>query len=239
MFLTYLALGLGVLVLVLLAMRWIAAANPATLAAVLKWLAIALGVGGFVLLISRGGIGLLVMILAALLPLLSRWQALASRLRAAAGPARGQASRIHGKYVSMELDHDSGTLDGAVLAGRHQGRRLRDLSLAELLELRIECLADDPDSLALVEAYLDRIHGAAWRANEAGAGTAGAGATGGFSTAMTRDEALQILGLGPSAGIEEIREAHRRLMQKLHPDHGGTNYLAAKINQAKEVLLGA
>ena len=55
---------------------------------------------------------------------------------------------------------------------------------------------------------------------------------------MSREEACQVLGLQPGAGIDEIRAAHRRLIARLHPDQGGGDYLARKINEARDVLLG-
>ena len=105
-----------------------------------------------------------------------------------------------------------------------------------------ECRAEDAQSAAGLEAYLDKTAGETWR-EAAGAGTGGAGAGAGAGGPSgggprSRDEALEILGLEPGATRDEVREAHRRLMQKVHPDHGGSNYLAAKINQAKELLLG-
>lgn len=136
--------------------------------------------------------------------------------------------------VEMELDHDSGDMNGTVLAGRFTGKSLSELSDAELKALWEEA-SRDAQSLALVEAYLDRrLSG--WREHfqsdgaERQGGAAGAGA-------MTDEEAYQILGLSPGAGDAEIRAAHRRLMQRLHPDHGGTTFLAAKLNEAKDTLL--
>ena len=119
------------------------------------------------------------------------------------------------------------------------GRRLEELELDELVELWRECHAADRQSAAVLEAYLDRSQGESWReAAGAAAGSEGGGA-GGDGGAMSQDEAYSILGLEPGASKDEVREAHRRLMQKVHPDHGGSNYLAAKINEAKDLLLGA
>ena len=179
---------------------------------------------------------LLLPLLPLLLLMLLRSRALWQRIKAAAGPTPGQASEIATRFLKMTLDHDSGVMSGEVLDGRFAGRRLEELGLAELVELWRECRAEDTQSAAVLEAYLDRTQGESWR-EAAGAAPGGesAAADGG---PMTREEAYGILGLEPGAGEAEIREAHRRLMQKIHPDHGGSNYLAAKINQAKDLLLG-
>jgi hypothetical protein len=126
-------------------------------------------------------------------------------------------------------------MNGVVLEGTFAGKQLHELDLEDLVKLFRECRMADEESAALIQAYLDRVHGEGWRA-KAGARTdyrppPGAGK-------MTREEACQVLGLAPGASREEIIEAHRRLMQKLHPDRGGSDYLAAMINQAKDMLLG-
>lgn len=135
-------------------------------------------------------------------------------------------------------------MTGEVLRGRFQGRSLGDLGLAELLDLLQECRAGDSQSAAILEAYLDRTRQEDWRAGapgagEHGAGEHGSGSAGSRSTggAMTREEAYEVLGLQPGASEGEIKDAHRRLMLKMHPDQGGSTYLAAKINQAKDLLL--
>ena len=146
----------------------------------------------------------------------------------------GRTSSIRTRFLEMTLDHDSGNMDGVVLEGDYRGRRLSELGLDQLVELLAVYRVQDPQSAAVLEAYLDRTEGETWRDNVEGDG-APASPGGGQ---MTREEALAILGLQAGAGKEEIREAHRRLMQKLHPDRGGSDYLAATINQAKRVLLG-
>jgi hypothetical protein len=132
-------------------------------------------------------------------------------------------------YLRMRLDHDTGAMSGTVLRGRFQGRHLGELASEELIELWHECRVGDEQAAKLLEAYLD--HSApGWREASRAAGNAG--------DAMTREEAYAILGLAVDAGEAEIREAYHRLMMNMHPDRGGSTYLAAKINRAREVLLG-
>jgi DnaJ domain len=124
-----------------------------------------------------------------------------------------------------------------VLRGRYAGRSLASLGLAELLDLITDCQRDDPRSVPLIETYLDRRQ-PDWRDHAAG-GPQGADQSAASPAAGTMDEATawSILGLAPGASEVEIKAAHRRLMTKLHPDHGGSGYLAAQLNQAKDLLL--
>jgi hypothetical protein len=152
-----------------------------------------------------------------------------------AQPRTGSVSRVRSALIEMELDHDSGTMNGSVLAGRRAGARLSDLGQAGLLELYQECLAGDPDGVRLLEAYLDRRF-PAWREDAERDSHTRPGARP-QAGAMTEQEAYEVLGLQSGASLEEIRQAHRTLMKKLHPDQGGSTYLAARVNQAKEILL--
>lgn len=149
-------------------------------------------------------------------------------------PSDGQTSRVRTAWVEMELDHDSGDMRGTILQGAYAGRLLSDLDRNALLAFCAEANAD-PDSKRLLEAYLDRTFGPDWRQKEEPRreeppprGRAG----------MSRAEALIVLGLDEGASDDEIRDAHRRLMKMYHPDLGGSDYLAAKVNEAKDVLLG-
>jgi hypothetical protein len=149
---------------------------------------------------------------------------------AAAGPSTGQSSDVRTRFVHMTLDHDSGTMTGVVLEGRFEGRRLEDLDLEALRSLYAEASVDQ-QSRAVLETYLERAHGDAWRASH------GANRATVAETTMSEGEARRVLGVTEDATREEIIEAHRRLMQKLHPDRGGSTYLAAQINLAKRTLL--
>jgi len=142
----------------------------------------------------------------------------------------GQQSELNTRFFAMTLDHDSGRMDGRVLEGRHEGHMLSDLALADLLSLLQE-VAVDPDSENVLRAYLERVH-PEW-ADQADAGEAPGRQDGNLSV----NDAYDILGLEPGAGRDEVRAAHRRLIKSIHPDHGGSNWLAARINEAREVLL--
>lgn len=156
------------------------------------------------------------------------------RRRQSARKSPGKRSTVRTAALDMELDHDTGRLEGVVLAGRHEGRVLGEMDLASLIELRAD-LGSDGESLQLLETYLDGRF-PAWREDaDADIGDRQRGTPG--SSAMTEQEAYQILGLEAGASAADIRKAHRRLMQRLHPDLGGSSFLAARINQAKDLLL--
>jgi DnaJ domain len=146
--------------------------------------------------------------------------------------SEGQKSRVATTTLAMELDHDTGTMTGEVLAGPWRGKRLEDLSPDALLSLYEYCGTANDQSISLLEAWLDR-NKPNWRDTWAGDRKAQSSGTG----TMTRDEAFAVLGLQSNASAQEIKNAHRRLMKDFHPDRGGSDYLAAKINQAKDILL--
>ena len=147
---------------------------------------------------------------------------------------KGQRSTVRTAALEMELDHDTGGLEGIVLAGRHEQKMLSAMSLKQLEELYKE-LAGDSESRQLLETYLDGRF-PAWRENVKSNGGDRHGVAPG-SGPMTKEEAYKVLGLEAGATSADIRKAHRRLMQRLHPDLGGTSFLAARINEAKDVLL--
>lgn len=232
----YLLLGVAIFVALVLLTKWFASAPPAQIAKAIRWGG-AILIGALVaFLAARGQLQAALVALAFYIPLFLRWRAVWRRLKSAAGPTPGQASSAETGWLRMTLDHDTGAMNGEVLKGRFKGRRLEEMTLENLLELVAECRSADPQSAAVLEAFLDRVHGAEWR--EAAEARAGAGGAPGRATGpMTRQEAHEILGLEDGASAEEIKAAHRHLMLKLHPDHGGSTYLATKINQAKDVLL--
>jgi hypothetical protein len=144
----------------------------------------------------------------------------------------GQTSQVRSQFLDMNLDHDSGQMSGTILAGEHAGRALDEFDLAALLAM---APSFDAESVALLESYLDRRF-PAWRQNAQGNG-AGGQRRAPPSGKMTAEEAYQILGLQPGASRDDIGRAHRALMKKLHPDQGGSTYLAARVNEAKDTLL--
>lgn len=248
----YLVAGAGALLALFVLGRLFVSANPAALARGLRVILIALALLLALLVLARG-LPFLAAILGAVAAfgwksgLLLRLLSLAGMWRAAraaaggagpfgpapgAGPAGGTASEARTDWLAMQLDHATGRIDGSVVRGPFAGRRLDDLSEDELHELWL-AVRPDAQSLRLLEAWLDR-GGADWRGRFRARGGAAADSGGG---AMTREEALSILGLEEGAGPEEVKAAHRELMQKLHPDHGGSGYFAAKLNQAKALLL--
>lgn len=225
--------GLFGLVMTLGLLRLFANAKPAQVKTALIWGGGTLGVVLLVafLVSGRGAQALWALVLFG--PAL--WRGLqamrAARTFARGGAASpGQASDVETSHLAMGLDHDSGRMFGRVKAGRFAGRELADLDLPLLLDLLADLAAADPEGMPLLEAWLDRAH-PDWR----DAAPPPPRAPGG---AMTRAEAFEVLGLAEGADETAIRAAHRRLMRAAHPDQGGSDWLASRLNEARDVLLG-
>ncbi len=224
-----------IIVGVILAVRWFN--NQSALGKAPDPFKVALYVAGGIILLAliTGRLNPLIAMVAAAIPAMQRLSAvkqLFDRFRSSSGPSSGGASTISTAMFEMQLDHDSGELTGKILNGQYAGKQLNDLSQSQLMDLMRECQVTDEQSAAVLTAYLDRKFGSAWRHGEHADQ-----ATELSSSHMNEIQAREILGLSPQAGRKEIVEAHKKLIQKLHPDRGGSNYLAIKVNQARDYLL--
>ena len=183
--------------------------------------------GVLLTLLRRGAIGIPLIILG-----VSWWRK--NRSKRPISSAEGEKSTVRSANLEMELDHDTGEMDGTLLTGRLQGVRLSSLSEEEILSLYFD-FRSDTDSISLLESFLDRYY-PDWRDRVDSDAFKNQSDTSGFDK-MTRQEAYQILGLEPDSSQEEIHQAWRRLIKGVHPDSGGSAFLAAKINNARDILL--
>jgi DnaJ domain len=227
----YFLAGCALLILFILGMRAFARADPRKVTVVARKAGgvAALAAAGF--LILRGALPIAIPLAVFGLSLLGR----VSGSPFGSSGTSGQKSQVRTDRLEMALDHDTGDMDGNVLAGRFARRTLSSLGDPELMELLQEFRADGAQEAALIEAYLDwRLPG--WRDRDTEERTkAGRSRSKG---GMSAEEAYAVLGVGPGASEDDIKQAHRKLMKKMHPDQGGSTYLAARINEAKEILLG-
>jgi hypothetical protein len=229
-------LALGGLAAIVLAIKWFLRANPSTIARGSRRILLVLGgfaIGGLLIFSIRflpevlpELLGLAALLGTALLTRLLRGRP----ARDFGTPGTGRRTEVRTAFLRAWIDHGTGDVGGAVMAGRLAGRTLESLAEGELLDLQKEVSAD-PDSVRVLEAYLDRRLGSGWRNERQSAPPMP-------KADLSRAEALAVLGLSEGATADEIRAAHRRLIQKVHPDVGGSADLAARINRAKEVLLG-
>ncbi|HIJ62183.1 MAG TPA: molecular chaperone DnaJ [Rhodospirillaceae bacterium] len=238
---TLVVAGCLLLVAIMMVARWFVTASPAIVLRTAKWTGVLLALGGGTLLMVSGRLGWLLALVAGLSPWVLRAMHARNALRAVrfafermapGGPGPGRVSRVETQFLRMTLDHDAGTLSGEILDGPFRGRKLSQLSFDEAIELSRQCAADSR-SAQVLEAWLDRT----WPdwAERSASRQPPPPAPGGEQ--MSRAEALDVLGLSGDAKAEDIKAAHRRLMGLIHPDRGGSNYLAAKINRAKDILL--
>ncbi len=210
---------------------WLILTNPAQKSAALVTTGgpfVLITLGALLTLLQRGVIGIPLIIIGI------SWLRRGRPVRSA-GSSSGRSSTVRSAHLEMELDHDSGEMDGTILTGPREGTRLSSLDLNELLDFYADACSD-PDSAALLESYLDRCH-PGWQ-ERVNRDDFNRGGTASGGEPMTREEAYQILGLEPGASREDIHQAYRRLIKGVHPDSGGSAFLTAKINAAKDLLLG-
>ncbi len=239
----------ALLVVLFFAVRTLMRAAPAKSAALIKRFAWIAAILVFLFLLLTGRLPWLFALVAAAIPLLRRvlpylrhvpfvyslWSRFAKPLGQNSKSVNGQHSSVSSNYIQMTLDHASGAMNGTVLQGRFKDMHLQAMSLTQLLTLFHE-IQNDHDSVALLQTYLDHAH-RNWREQAQSAGANQYSKESGNSASLSHSEACQILGVEMDADRAEIIAAHKRLMQKIHPDRGGSPYLAAKINQAKDFLL--
>jgi len=233
----YFILGVCLLAAFCLITKFVVTTNPKGLARFLRISACSFCTIAaiFLLITGRVALGLPLAFIAA--ALLRRWALprLGPKMSQRPGASHGNTSNVATDYLKLELDHDTGAMRGEILQGAFKGHQFTDLKQEQIIELLAECQRHDGQSAQILEAYLDRSYGPEWR-HQAESNNEWRQANAG---PMTKEEAREILNLGTNPSPSEIREAHKRLMLKLHPDKGGSSYLAAKINQAKDILLGA
>jgi hypothetical protein len=232
----YLLIGCGIAFLLWLLLRSLVDAPPKKIIAGAKIAGAGVGILGALFLLFTGRLWSVLALGSAFAPALMRFFKSWQIGQGGTAQTHTEDTSVETRLLRMTLDHATGAMDGLVREGKMRGRKLSELGLDALLELLAEARLDDPDSAPLLEAFLDRA-APDWRSH-------GGGASGEAPPAsnprggMTRAEAARLLGVAEDADEATIKAAHRRLMMKVHPDHGGTDELAARLNDAKRVLLG-
>ncbi len=232
--LAYFIIGLSVLVALLVGGRSLASADPKKLARALKIsAAIILGLlAGFFVLTGRFAFAPPLAILALMFLRNRPFFGGGSR------PSSGQTSNVETDWLQATLNHDSGEMDGKVLRGEFAGRTLWSMTYKQILDFREEASADE-QTINILNTYLDRYYSEESEDGETTGQSSKEERTRARSSGgpMSRAEALEILELDNSATKDDIKSAHRQLMKKFHPDHDGSDYMAAKLNEAKDLLL--
>lgn len=231
-------LGLALFVGSVLIAQWYVQADPRAVARLIRWGSVVLALGLLAGIAVARAWNWIPAIAIALLPWLINFRQLRGLAGSRRRPSTGQTSSVRTRYFEVTLDHDTGDMDGIVLEGPDAGSRFTDLSLEALLDLLQVCAEEDEHAASVLAAYLDRTH-PGWRESAGAEEPPRDQSSRGSGPRMSAEEAREILGVDEGASEDEIKAAHRRLMKRYHPDHGGSSYLASKINEAKDRLLGS
>lgn len=217
------------------AFQWFKRQNPAHQKKVRTQFIFVMGGLILIALVISGKLPWLFALLGAALPFAQRLFSLKRMItlwRGGTATHQGQGAVLQTRFIRVDLFPATGQMAGEILSGRHAGVSIATLTHQDLVDLWHHYLQIDPESAQVLAMYLDRNQGPHWRASQQNTAY-----TPTPQHTMTREEACAILGVDDHASEADIKTAHRKLMQKFHPDRGGSNYLAIKINQAKELLL--
>ena len=170
--------------------------------------------------------------IAALIPVLRTllvWGTRAGPLLRLFGRFKTSPSQFRTQFLVISMNFTTGSVEGEIISGDYNGKKLSELSQDELKQLSQQYKTVDKESYVLLQAYLIR------------SGSNNDQAYQQYNpdnfNELTETEAYEILGLPNTATKDEVVKAHKRLMQRMHPDRGGSDYLAAKINAAKDQLV--
>ena len=222
----YFIIGAAVLIALMIGGQALASAKPGTILRVIRLTAlIALGGGALFFGITgrlqiASGLAFAALFFLRNKPLFS-----------GSAPSSGQTSTVKTDWLHADLDHDTGHMDALVIRGMFEGRKLSSLEQDEL-ETLLEELTIDQQSHAIVQAYMERNH----EGDDTGQAHESSNPSDNSSGVMSEAEAYEILELKPGATLSDIKTAHKNMMKKFHPDHNGSTYMAAKINQARDIL---
>jgi len=242
-----LLLAIIIIVALFFFLRWFRNKPARQISQTLKTIALYVCIGLIIFLAISGRLHWLFALLASLLPFAKRllpllryipllsngYRRYQARRTTSQTTKPGQHAPIETRFIRMTLNHDSGRIDGTIIDGPLSGKNLSQLGLQQLLTCWRHWQQQDQESARLLEAFLDQSHAPQWREQTNTKNNNQTPPDG----RMTQDEALAILGLEHPANHDEIIQAHRHLISKLHPDRGGSTYLTAKINQARDLLL--
>ena len=225
-------IGVVALVLLLILARWLANLPTSPLKRILKlFLSVIIGVGALLLLL-RIGLSPIITGLLALAPAIMRLWSRFTRFNSAKKRTSGQSSHVSSEWLDMVLDHDSGGITGTIRKGNRMGFSLDALNKSQINDFADEC-ASDPDSVRLLAAYIKKRFGKEYSEKQS---QEDLGQTR-HSSAITRTDALSILGLEDPVSKDEVNAAYKKLISKVHPDAGGNAFLAARVNEARDILL--
>lgn len=237
---TWILAGALLLGLFLLMARWYVNAEPRDVLKVLRFIGILFALTVVGIAIASGRLGILWLVALGLLPWMGRLRALNRQADDLRGPVKGQQIDRRTNFVVIYLNRETGDMDGRVLQGPQAGKLLSELSIDALITLYEAASLEDAESAAILEAYLDRMHGSQWRQKTEAVGGAGMSDTGQvlIEQSMSRADAYEFLGLQPGASKSEIDRAVRQLVETGHPDAVMAEEIRSKANRAKEILIG-